>query len=60
MYPQNFAKEDTMSRKDNRSHDVTLSLISEKHENEDQRWNTRVSETETKFDEKRAKSKKSR
>ena len=56
-YSQKFAKEETKSRKDKCSHEVTLSLISEKHEKEDQRWNTRVSEMETNFDQERAKSK---
>ena len=45
------------SRKDKCYHEVTLSLISEKHEKESQRWNTRVSEKEKNFDEKRGKSK---
>ena len=45
------------SRKDKCYHEVTLSLISEKHEKEAQRWNTRVSEKEKNFDEKRGKSK---
>ena len=31
MYYQKFAKEETKSRKDKCSHEVTLSLISEKH-----------------------------
>ena len=32
MYSQNFAKEETKSRNNKRSREVTLSLISEKHE----------------------------
>ena len=58
MYPQKFSREYTKSRKDKRSHEVTLSLISEKHDKEDQRWNTRLSAMEKKFDVERAKSKK--
>ena len=50
-----FAKEDTNSRKCKTSNEVTLSLISEKHEKKDQRWNTRVSEMEKNFDYERAK-----
>ena len=58
MYPQNFSREYTKSRKDKRSHEVTLSQISEKHDKESHCCNTRVSEMETKFDEDRAKSEK--
>ena len=58
MHSQNFAKEETKSRKDKRSREVALSLISEKHEKESQRWNTRVSAIETNFDENISKSKK--
>ena len=57
MHSQNFAKEETKSRKDKRSREVALSLISEKYEKESQRWNTRFSEMETNFDEERAKPK---
>ena len=57
MYPQKFVKEETKSSKDKISHEVTLSLISEKHEKESHRCNTRVSEIEKNFDEERAKSK---
>ena len=55
MYSKKLAKEETKSSKDKHSHEVTLSLISEKQQKEDQRWNTRVSEMETNFDEERAK-----
>ena len=43
MYSQKFAKEETKSREYKSSHEVTLSLISEKHYKESQRCNTRVS-----------------
>ena len=58
MYSQTFAEEDTKSKKDISSHEVELSLISEKHEKDSQRWNTRVSAIETNFDENISKSKK--
>ena len=57
MYSQKFAKEKTKSRKDKRSHEVTLSLTSEKHEKESQCWNTRVSAMKKNISEERAKSK---
>ena len=57
MYSQKFSKEDTKSRKYKRSHEVTLSLISDKHEKEAQRWNTSFSSMEKNFDEERSKSK---
>ena len=41
MYSQKFAKEETKYRKDKHSHEVTLSLISEKQEKKSKRWNTR-------------------
>ena len=56
MYSQKFSKEDTKSRKYKRSREVTLSLISDKHEKEAQRWNTSFSSMEKNFDEERAKS----
>ena len=58
MYSQTFAKEDTKSKKDISSHEVELSLISDKHEKDSQRWNRRVSAIETNFDENISKSKK--
>ena len=57
MYPQIFSREYTKSRKDKRSHEVTLSLTSEKHEKESQCWNTRVSAMKKNISEERAKSK---
>ena len=54
VFPK-FAKEETKFRKDKHSHEVTLLLISEKHEKEAQHWNTRVSDMETNFNEERSK-----
>ena len=56
VFPK-FTKEETKFRKDKHSHEVTLLLISEKHEKEAHFWNTRVSAIETNFDEEIYKSK---
>ena len=51
MYFQKFAKEETKSRKDKRSCEVKLSLMSDKHNKESRSWNTRVLAMKINFDE---------
>ena len=57
MYFQKFAKEETKSRKDKRSCEVKLSLMSDKHNKESRSWNTRVLAMKINFDEEWAKPK---